>query len=89
MIMTSTTAGKGVALLVLLGVVLGGAFYFTVREWFASPAAAPSSKVACMADAKQCPDGSYVQRSGPNCDFVCPTSATNTPVDANASAGIR
>ncbi len=28
--------------------------------------------IACTADAKQCPDGSYVGRSGPNCEFVCP-----------------
>ena len=28
--------------------------------------------VACPMDAKQCPDGSYVGRSGPNCEFVCP-----------------
>jgi hypothetical protein len=28
--------------------------------------------VACTKDAKQCPDGSYVGRSGPNCEFVCP-----------------
>ncbi|MEN9852663.1 MAG: hypothetical protein RI996_606 [Candidatus Parcubacteria bacterium] len=28
--------------------------------------------VACTMDAKQCPDGSYVGRSGPNCQFVCP-----------------
>lgn len=27
----------------------------------------------CTLDAKICPDGSYVGRSGPNCDFVsCP-----------------
>ncbi len=28
--------------------------------------------VACTMDAKQCPDGSYVGRSGPNCTFACP-----------------
>lgn len=28
--------------------------------------------IACTADAMQCPDGSYVGRSGPNCEFVCP-----------------
>ncbi|MDO8435931.1 MAG: DUF5667 domain-containing protein [bacterium] len=28
---------------------------------------------ACTADAKQCPDGSYVSRTGPNCEFApCP-----------------
>jgi hypothetical protein len=28
--------------------------------------------VACTMDALQCPDGSYVGRSGPKCEFVCP-----------------
>jgi hypothetical protein len=34
----------------------------------------PSNKdpVACTMDARQCPDGSYVGRSGPNCEFICP-----------------
>jgi hypothetical protein len=35
--------------------------------------------VVCTMDAKLCPDGSYVGRSGPNCEFVCP-EATSTPV---------
>lgn len=26
----------------------------------------------CTSDAMQCPDGSYVGRTGPNCEFVCP-----------------
>jgi hypothetical protein len=29
-------------------------------------------QVMCTMDAKQCPDGSYVGRSGPTCEFVCP-----------------
>lgn len=28
--------------------------------------------VLCTMDAKQCPDGSWVGRSGPKCEFVCP-----------------
>lgn len=28
--------------------------------------------VVCTMDAKLCPDGSYVGRSGPNCEFRCP-----------------
>ncbi len=28
--------------------------------------------VACTMDAMQCPDGSYVGRTGPKCEFVCP-----------------
>src|SRR6267154_6145338 len=32
------------------------------------------AQVACTADAMQCPDGSYVGRTGPNCQFAaCPT----------------
>ena len=33
---------------------------------------ATSVPVACTADAMLCPDGSYVGRTGPNCQFVCP-----------------
>lgn len=28
--------------------------------------------VACTDDAKQCPNGTWVGRTGPNCEFVCP-----------------
>ena len=28
---------------------------------------------ACSKEAKLCPDGTYVGRTGPNCEFVCPT----------------
>lgn len=39
--------------------------------------------VACTEDAKQCGDGSYVGRTGPNCEFVCPisTSTASTSTD--------
>jgi hypothetical protein len=33
-------------------------------------------QVACTMDAKMCPDGSYVGRTGPNCEFVCPKTVT-------------
>lgn len=32
-----------------------------------------TEEVACTMDATQCPDGSWVGRTGPNCQFVCPT----------------
>jgi hypothetical protein len=44
--------------------------------------------VACTMDAKQCPDGSYVGRTGPNCEFVCPnvkSDVTNLNIDKNDS----
>ena len=31
-----------------------------------------SELIACTMDAMMCPDGSYVGRTGPNCEFVCP-----------------
>jgi hypothetical protein len=34
----------------------------------------------CTADAMLCPDGSYVGRTGPNCEFVCPDAIS---VDTN------
>lgn len=39
-------------------------------------------KVACTQEAKQCPDGSYVSRTGPNCEFAqCPKTQCNTDSD--------
>ncbi|MEI6426681.1 MAG: hypothetical protein WCO66_05045 [Candidatus Absconditabacteria bacterium] len=36
---------------------------------------------ACTMDAKACPDGSYVGRTGPNCEFApCPTTNTGEAV---------
>jgi hypothetical protein len=33
------------------------------------------NNIACTMEAKQCPDGSFVGRSGPNCEFeACPSS---------------
>lgn len=36
--------------------------------------------IMCTADARQCPDGSYVGRTGPNCAFVCPVVTTEKRV---------
>ena len=41
--------------------------------------------VACTMEAKLCPDGSYVGRTGPNCEFsACPTTATSTSIGTPA-----
>ena len=36
------------------------------------PKPVPEEPVICTMDAFQCPDGSWVGRTGPNCEFVCP-----------------
>ena len=38
---------------------------------------------ACPQIAKECPDGSYVGPTGPNCTFVCPGSTTSTNTAPN------
>src|SRR4051812_22427583 len=53
----------------------------------------PSSQ-ACTMEAKLCPDGSSVGRTGPNCEFqACPdtatsTQATSTGTTSGGSGGI-
>jgi len=43
----------------------------------ASDTPQPTPKVACTEEAKQCPDGSWVGRSGPRCEFICPPPPSN------------
>ncbi|HVU75555.1 MAG TPA: IPT/TIG domain-containing protein, partial [Candidatus Paceibacterota bacterium] len=46
----------------------------------------PDEPVMCTMEAMQCPDGSWVGRSGPHCEFVCPGApATSTSTDATTS----
>lgn len=47
-------------------------------------------QVACTMDAMMCPDGSYVGRTGPNCEFVCPTpnSSNNGQGDAEDKSNL-
>lgn len=49
--------------------------------------------IFCTADAMQCPDGSFVGRSGPDCMFVCPVGTSSPsvpppPVQSNNSSVI-
>ncbi len=78
---TVTTLSKSVALLmfILLPIVafLLGAKYQRSIQNGESPVV--PTGISCTADAKMCPDGSAVGRTGPNCEFaLCPT-ATPAP----------
>ena len=45
-----------------------------IGVWFGLKLITGEEPVACTMDAKQCPDGSYVGRTGPNCEFAeCPS----------------
>lgn len=46
---------------------------------FFAPAARAEEPVMCTMEAKLCPDGSYVSRTGPHCEFApCPGEDGNT-----------
>lgn len=44
--------------------------------------------VFCTLDAMMCPDGTYVGRTGPNCEFICPsTGSSDSSGDTTSSGG--
>lgn len=63
---------------------------FRVIDSGNQPPVSPSPQeeaVFCTMDAMQCPDGSFVGRSGPKCEFICSdgnASAPEKPVDLNS-----
>ena len=64
-----TTVTKWSIIFLFAIIVFGG--LVTLSSLFKSP----PPPIACTQEAKQCPDGSYVGRTGPNCAFAaCPTS---------------
>lgn len=82
-----------IIILVLLGLVViaaAGGFYFMNQSKSpepivtVSPTPDPNAQVVCTQDAKQCPDGSYVSRSGPKCEFApCPTGSASSSADTS------
>jgi len=56
----------GIAIFILIATGSIGAYFFTAKQ-------SPKAPVACTQEAKLCPDGSTVTRTGPNCEFTeCP-----------------
>ncbi|HVV15161.1 MAG TPA: hypothetical protein VHD55_02050 [Candidatus Paceibacterota bacterium] len=49
-------------------------------------ASAGAGMTVCTMDAMQCPDGSWVGRSGPKCEFKCPGTADPAPAAYTFSA---
>jgi hypothetical protein len=57
----------------LFTIILAVAFFAAV-SFFMDRGYHPSPEVSCTADARLCPDGSSVGRTGPDCEFAaCPT----------------
>lgn len=76
-------------ILVLILLVIGGVFAF---EYYKSKMYNDTlqNQVVCTMDAKVCPDGSYVGRAGPQCEFVdCPVFiATTTTATATTTTTV-
>lgn len=68
----------------LLALLLGLGLACTSKP--AAPPAQPPA-LACTTEAKLCPDGSGVGRTGPNCEFApCPAAPADADADAPAPA---
>ncbi len=74
---------KNLFLKVIGVLVLAIVIYFVWITFMKTPLVTKNDEgnntVSCTADAAECPDGTWVGRSGPNCQFVCPIGTTTTP----------
>lgn len=73
------STGLGVTIIILVAIISAGAFYFFGQKenLFPTPispiATVSNGSKACTEEAKICPDGSAVGRTGTNCEFAaCP-----------------
>lgn len=73
---------KTVAIILLVLVCGVGVFYLYRKT------TSPTGPVACTMEAKLCPDGSYVGRTGPNCEFTA-CSEVQTKEETTASLNQR
>ena len=63
-----------IGIILLLAIIIGGIFY-----WQNKDSNQLSGQKACTEEAKLCADGTYVSRTGPNCEFAKCTEADNQP----------
>lgn len=69
----------GLAMLIVVALVVG-VFYVLAQN-------NPVGPVACTTEAKICPDGSSVGRTGPNCEFAaCPAVSTTVEQESVVAA---
>ncbi len=81
-------------LLVIAVIAIGGYFVLNTKVAVApTPSSAMSSSpnptdYACTQEAKLCPDGSYVGRTGPKCEFApCPTVKVTSGISGTVKTG--
>jgi hypothetical protein len=73
-----------IIMVIVIVVLLGIAGYFVYKQYSAP------KPIACTMEAKVCPDGSAVGRTGPNCEFVeCPVVPDQTATEIPFSSQIQ
>jgi hypothetical protein len=73
-------------IIILTVIMLGIIGYYAVRHWMQPVgfSRGEGGAVACTMEAKICPDGSSVGRSGPKCEFAeCPSTLATTTASLN------
>ncbi len=85
---------KQTLLLLVILIIVGIIASFATGSWWANRISEPPvvnvpDGVVCTLDAKMCPDGSYVGRISPNCEFAMCPRATSTPVSTSTSGIIK
>lgn len=75
--MNKKTIGFGLFVIFLVVVAIYATLRFSVSQIVDVPSGV--GEVACTMEAKLCPDGSYVSRSGPKCEFApCPVTVNKS-----------
>jgi plastocyanin len=81
---------------IILSVVVVVGIIVAVVVFKNKPAVAPEngltseSPVFCTQDARLCPDGSYVSRQGPNCQFApCPTAKPSVSKSVSPTTSVK
>ncbi|MDD5145998.1 MAG: hypothetical protein PHF44_04120 [Candidatus Pacebacteria bacterium] len=82
---------KCILIVVILAVIVGGGVLAYQYWWVPKEEAKNSQKpVACTEEAKVCPDGSAVSRTGPNCEFAeCQNPGKNCENDYDCACGVN
>ena len=68
---------------IAIAIAIGAGLVSVILDWKQNPAGLGGGQMACTEEAMMCPDGSYVGRTGPKCEFVCPP-ALSVPTDVQA-----
>jgi len=73
---------------VFIVLIVGGFWWLKELSISQNANLSEDEMVMCTMDALECPDGSFVGRTGPNCEFVCPpftvSEETQGMLDAKA-----